>query len=413
MYIRDSSSRLACGAWPFFIDLLRPTRKVPSQLRAGMLGVRGAAVAALGALFISLGFIRRRRKRFPGWTTTLAEGDLNELDRTFLARELERRGGSLEMMDFFVKTGKPVFRVYNPSGELKLIFVPEACKVVLGWRFVNVMTFALGAGTCNGTCLFSMPCDLDSTAVAVAIQSCAVFVYFGMVPKDNIKAVQRGMQMAGVSHCHVSTKNVCAIGKPIRWEFGCAIIPVGNFKSVDEYLSKHRRLRQNTKNFLSEKEATTCAGWITTHKGESEAFFKHNVRALTTMKAATHVLAELDGELIGNQSFVVHPPPGGSAESVAGGCMVLLSGCFDRDRKLHNAYEAIVAASAKYGVEKELEHVSFGINVNETKARLVTDVVPYDFFIVLPLPRCCLSVLSCLLVRNVDRIWTKLVSRKT
>ncbi|MFC1591036.1 hypothetical protein ACFL43_00780 [Thermodesulfobacteriota bacterium] len=101
-----------------------------------------------------------------------------------------------------------------------------------------------------------------------------------------------------------------------------------------------------------------------------ERYGAHVRNFLTTFPATVHIYARLSGTVVGVQSFIRHTR---HLELTEGG--FLTHTC--------HAYENIIAASAQYGLEQNLERVSYGLILNGPKNRLMDKANRKPVFLVM------------------------------
>ncbi len=169
--------------------------------------------------------------------------------------------------------------------------------------------------------------------------------------------------------------------------FDYGVIDLRVTKGVEYFLARSRNLNRKVRKFRNKGGTLTVVegpfpsadlghveGWLQTLEPEVPVPFQDNYpnmacRTLALENAQTvHVLAHLEGELVGYQSFVR-----------CGAQLSCLSGLFDRDRpSTYHAYENIILESVVYGSAHHLSRIDYGPVLNPTKAKLMTHFIPTE-----------------------------------
>jgi hypothetical protein len=296
----------------------------------------------------------------------VSQTPLSNEEKAILAKDLGRRNLSVGLLDVLPPRGKMFHLLRAYDQERQLLAVTVALNV---YPFVALKNM-LGEGNHVGWDIsFYFALDAPRAEAIAALlnrlASLCVFygIYFGIVDEDIVAALPK------VKHRLFLT------------DYKAGAISTHRLRSKDDYLKKHKRLRRHLKDFAK------ADGSIHIHEGPvstqlSDAFsqcvastYKYHGRRFPlnpfrryaletcppffmTCRDAVHIYAEIDGEIVGCQSFIIHPDR-----------LELSEGGFLRDRKNYHAYESIMVASIDYAIEHGLDRVSFGGIWNHTKDR--------------------------------------------
>jgi hypothetical protein len=296
----------------------------------------------------------------------VSQTPLTAEEKALLAEDLRRRNLSVGLLDVLPPKGRMFHLLRAYDQDRQLLAVTVALNI---FPFVALKNM-LGEGNHVGwdVSFYFAPGAPRADAIAallnrLASRSFYYGTYFGVVDDDMLAALPK------VQHRMFLT------------DYRAGAISTHQLQSKDDYLKKHKRLRRHLRGF------SKAGGTIRIHEGPvnaqmAEAFslcvdstYKYHGRRFPlnpfrryasetcppffmTCEDAVHIYAQLEGTIVGCQSFVVHPDR-----------LELSEGGFLRDRKNHHAYEAIIVASIGYAIDHDLESVSYGGIWNHTKDR--------------------------------------------
>lgn len=296
----------------------------------------------------------------------VSQTPLTEEEKALLVGDLKRRNLSVGLLDVLPPKGKMFYLLRAYDQEKQLLAVTVALNV---FPFVALKNM-LGEGNHVGwdITFYFTPDAPRTEAIAALLNKLASLclfygIYFGVVNEDMLAALPK------VKHRLFLT------------DYRAGATSTQQLQTVDDYLKKHKRLRRHLSVFGK------AGGTIRIHEGPvdaqlAEAFsrcvdstYQYHGRRFpinpfrqyasetcspffTTCQDAVHIYAEIDGEIIGCQSFIVHPDR-----------LELSEGGFLRNRKNYHAYEAIMVASISNAIDHGLDRVSFGGIWNHTKDR--------------------------------------------
>jgi hypothetical protein len=287
----------------------------------------------------------------------VSQTPLTEEEKALLAGDLQRRNLSVGLLDVLPPKGRMFYLLRAYDQERQLLAVTVALNV---FPFVALKNM-LGAGNHVGwdISFYFAPDAPRIEAIAALLDRlgslCFYYgIYFGVVDEDMLAALPK------VKHRLFLT------------DYRAGVISTHRLQSKDDYLKKHKRLRRHLRGF------SKAGGTIRVHEGPvdaqmAEAFsqcvdstYKYHGRRFPlnpfrryasetcppffmNFQDAVHIYAEIDGQIVGCQSFVAHPDR-----------LELSEGGFLRNRKNHHAYEAIIVASIDYAIDHGLDSVSYG-----------------------------------------------------
>ena len=291
---------------------------------------------------------------------------LHDRERALLLPDLERRGISPSMLDVLPPSGRffQLLRAHGVDGGL--VGVTSLMSLM---PFVSIKQM-LGEGNHVGwdTSIY-YAADVDRPMVAgamlraIARRSMYYAMYFGRID-DDVRAA-----LPTVLH------------RLLRTDYRIGEIDCRSFKSGDDFLALHKRLRRNVRDHtrsggsvhvrqgpvdrtLARRFADLVHSTYRHHGGVGRWQFGEYARRtcasfFMNCEDAVHIYAIAgDGRFSGLQSFVRHRDR-----------LELSEGGFDRSRANHHAYEAIVAESVAYAAEHGLGAVGYGGIWNHTKDR--------------------------------------------
>jgi hypothetical protein len=296
----------------------------------------------------------------------VSQTPLAEEEKALLAADLKRRNLSHGLLDVLPPKGRMFHLLRAYDQQRQLLAVTVALNV---YPFVALKNM-LGEGNHVGwdISFYFAPDAPRIEAIAALLDRlgslCFYYgIYFGVVDEDMLAALPK------VKHRLFLT------------DYRAGVISTHRLQSKDDYLKKHKRLRRHLRGF------SKAGGTIRVHEGPvdaqmAEAFsqcvdstYKYHGRRFPlnpfrryasetcppffiNCQDAVHIYAEIDGQIVGCQSFVAHPDR-----------LELSEGGFLRNRKNHHAYEAIIVASIDYAIDHGLDSVSYGGIWNHTKDR--------------------------------------------
>ena len=296
----------------------------------------------------------------------VSQSPLTEEEKALLAVDLKRRNLSVGLLDVLPPKGR-MFRLLRAYDQDKqLLAVTVALNV---FPFVALKNM-LGEGNHVGwdISFYFAPDAPRTDAIAALLNKLAslcVFygIYFGLVDEAMLAALPKVKHRLFLS------------------DYMAGAISTQHLHSKDDYLKKHKRLRRHLRDF------SKAGGVIHVHEGPvdaqlADAFsqcvdstYKYHGRRFPlspfrkyasetcrpffmTCQDAVHICAEIDNQIVGCQSFIIHPNR-----------LELPEGGFLRNRKNYHAYEAIIVASIGYATDHDLDSVSYGGIWNHTKDR--------------------------------------------
>lgn len=296
----------------------------------------------------------------------VSQRPLSSEEKALLTPDLERRNLSVNMLDVLPPRSGTFYILRALTRDKQLVAITVLMNV---YPFVALKNM-LGEGNHVGwdISFYFTPNAPRADAIAALMKKvasrCMFYgVYFGLLDEDIFAALPK------LRHRLFLT------------DYKAGVIPTTGLQSRDEYLKRHKRLRRNVKDFhkkggtihvhkgpVSEELAgafAKCVHSTYSYHGRNERFDrfkKYAYEACThffmNCKDAVHIHGEIDGVVVGCQSFVQHTKH-----------LELSEGGFLRDRKNHHVYEAIMTESVVYAIEHGLEHVSYGGIWNHTKDR--------------------------------------------
>ncbi len=296
---------------------------------------------------------------------------LDERERALLKPDLGRRGITPAMLDILPPAGRhfQLLRAIGPEGQLL-----GATSFMSLKPFVAIKQL-LGEGNHVGwdTSIYFAD-GVDRTLVAAALlrtmarRSGYYAMYFGRVD-DDIRSALRLVR-------HRLFETNYRIGQ----------IDCRQFEDVADFLALHKRLRRHV------RDHAKASGTVQVHEGPVgdelarrfsalvHATYRHHGGAgrwlfkdyahrtcrsfFMSCRDAVHISSSEHGRLTGLQSFVRHADR-----------LELAEGGFDRSRHTHHAYEAIIAESVRFAVERHIDFVGYGGIWNASKDRY-TDPAP-------------------------------------
>lgn len=306
------------------------------------------------------------KKQVEAIDVEVSQTPLTEEEKALLAADLQCRNLSVGLLDVLPPKGKIFYLLRAYDQEKQLLAVTVALNV---FPFVALKNM-LGEGNHVGWDIsFYFTLDAPrSDAIAALLHrlaSLSIFsgIYFGVVDEEMVAALPK------VKHRLFLT------------DYKAGAIATYHLHSKDAYLKKHKRLRRHLKEF------SKAGGVIHIHEGPVDAqlaaafsqcvdsTYKYHGRKFPlnpfrqyaretcppffmTCPDAVHIYAEIDSQIVGCQSFIVHPDR-----------LELSEGGFLRNRKNYHAYEAIIVASISYAIDHRLDSVSYGGIWNHTKDR--------------------------------------------
>lgn len=306
------------------------------------------------------------KKQVEAIDVEVSKTPLTEEEKSLLTEDLIRRNLSVGLLDVIPPKGRMFYLLRAYDQEKQLLAVTVALNV---FPFVALKNM-LGEGNHVGwdISFYFAPNAPRSDVIAALLNrlaSLCIFygIYFGVVDEDLIAALPK------VKHRLFLT------------DYKSGAISTRILQSTDDYLKGHKRLRRHLRGFGK------AGGTIHIHEGLVDAHlaqtfsqcvdstYKYHGRRFPlnpfrryaaetclpffmNCQDAVHIHAEIEGTMVGCQSFVVHPDR-----------LELSEGGFLRNRKNFHAYEAIVVASIGYAIDHGLDRVSYGGIWNHTKDR--------------------------------------------
>jgi hypothetical protein len=336
------------------------------QNGANMQDTRPYSVAKQTESDVQESYVLNEKKQVEAINVEVSQTPLTEEEKAILAGDLKRRNLSVGLLDVLPPKGKMFHLLRAYDQEKQLLAITVALSV---FPFVALKNM-LGEGNHVGWDIsFYFATNAPKTDVIAALlkrlASLCVFygIYFGVVDEDMLAALPK------VKHRLFLT------------DYKAGAISTHQLHTKDDYLKKHKRLRRHLKVF------SKAGGTIHIHEGPVDAqladdfsqcvdsTYKYHGRKFPlnpfhlyasetcppffmTCQNAVHICAEIDGKIVGCQSFITHPDR-----------LELSEGGFLRNRKNYHAYEAIIVASISYAIDHGLDSISYGGIWNHTKDR--------------------------------------------
>ena len=296
----------------------------------------------------------------------VSQTPLTEAEKALLAADLKRRNLSVRLLDVLPPKGR-MFRLLRAyDQDRQLLAVTVALNV---FPFVALKNM-LGEGNHVGwdISFYFAPDAPRADAIAALLNrlaSLCIFygIYFGVVDENMLAALPK------VKHRLFLT------------DYKAGAISTRQLQCKDDYLKRHKRLRRHLRVFgkaggtIHIQEGPVDAQLAAAFSKCVDSTYKYHGRKIPlnpfrqyasetcppffmSCQDAVHIYAGIEGNVVGCQSFIIHPNR-----------LELSEGGFLRNRKNYHAYEAIIVASIGYAIDHGLDSVSYGGIWNHTKDR--------------------------------------------
>jgi hypothetical protein len=308
---------------------------------------------------------QRLKNTVHGITVEVSRRPLHDRERAVLSDDLDRRGIAPAMLDVLPPSGRffQLLRAHDRDGHLLGV------TSLMSFRpFVSIKQL-LGEGNHVGwdTSIYYAT-DVDRPTVtgallrAIASRSMYYAMFFGRIDAD----VRAALPL--VRH------------RLLRTDYEIGEVDCSGFRSGDEFLAGHKRLRRHLRDHaraggkvhvaegpvdahLARRFSDLVYSTYRHHGGVGRWQFREYAYRtcgsfFRNCADAVHIYTSNGSRLTGLQSFVRHRDR-----------LELSEGGFDRSQHNHHAYEAIIAESVAFAAEHGLAAVGYGGIWNPAKDR--------------------------------------------